>query len=82
MEPPSPESPTQQASKSVKRMGVGMVPTAGPHDRLFISISGLIGAGKTTLCTALAKVMNLPAFYEVSKGNGVMWCGVSECVSE
>ena len=31
---------------------------------LFISISGLIGAGKTTLATALAKRMQLPCFYE------------------
>ena len=31
---------------------------------IFISISGLIGAGKTTLATALAQKMNLPCFYE------------------
>ena len=31
---------------------------------LFISISGLIGAGKTTLATKLAERMNLPCFYE------------------
>ena len=31
---------------------------------LFISISGLIGAGKTTLATKLAEKMNLPCFYE------------------
>jgi len=31
---------------------------------LFIGISGLIGAGKTTLATALAKEMDLPVFYE------------------
>lgn len=30
----------------------------------FISISGLIGAGKTTLAKALGDVMNLPVFYE------------------
>ncbi|EGC37350.1 hypothetical protein DICPUDRAFT_54025 [Dictyostelium purpureum] len=29
-----------------------------------IAISGLIGAGKTTLCTALGKVLNLPTYYE------------------
>lgn len=31
---------------------------------LFISISGLIGAGKTTLATKLGEKMNLPCFYE------------------
>jgi len=31
---------------------------------LFISISGLIGAGKSTLATKLAEKMDLPCFYE------------------
>eukprot|EP00800_Vazella_pourtalesii_P006377 TRINITY_DN1818_c0_g1_i2.p1 TRINITY_DN1818_c0_g1~~TRINITY_DN1818_c0_g1_i2.p1 ORF type:complete len:271 (-),score=43.74 TRINITY_DN1818_c0_g1_i2:105-887(-) len=31
---------------------------------IFISISGLIGAGKTTLATKLAEKMSLPCFYE------------------
>lgn len=31
---------------------------------IFISISGLIGAGKTTLATKLAEKMGLPCFYE------------------
>ena len=31
---------------------------------LFISISGLIGAGKSTLATKLAEKMHLPCFYE------------------
>lgn len=31
---------------------------------LHIGISGLIGAGKTTLCTALGKALNLPTYYE------------------
>jgi deoxyadenosine kinase len=33
-------------------------------ENMFISISGLIGAGKTTLATALAKELNLPVYYE------------------
>lgn len=33
-------------------------------DTLFISISGIIGAGKTTLTTALGEVMSLPVHYE------------------
>ena len=31
---------------------------------LYISISGLIGAGKSTLATALGKVLDLPVYYE------------------
>lgn len=31
---------------------------------IFISISGIIGAGKTTLATKLAEKMDLPCFYE------------------
>ena len=31
---------------------------------IFISISGIIGAGKTTLATKLAEKMGLPCFYE------------------
>lgn len=31
---------------------------------LFISISGLIGAGKTTLATKLGEKMDLPCFFE------------------
>ena len=36
---------------------------------VFIGISGLIGAGKTTLAEALAKELNLPVFYEPVTNN-------------
>lgn len=36
---------------------------------LFISISGLIGAGKSTLATALSKEMGLPCYYEPVEQN-------------
>ncbi|KAL0234178.1 hypothetical protein PCE1_001216 [Barthelona sp. PCE] len=35
-----------------------------PFENVFISVAGLIGAGKSTLCTELSKVMNGKAFYE------------------
>jgi deoxyadenosine kinase len=36
---------------------------------LFIGIAGMIGAGKTTLATALAKQLDLPVYYEPVKDN-------------
>jgi len=38
--------------------------SAARFDDLFIGISGLIGAGKSTLASALAKELNLPVYYE------------------
>ena len=35
-----------------------------PTQPIFISISGLIGAGKSTLATALGKLLNIPVYYE------------------
>lgn len=37
---------------------------AASFDNLFIGISGLIGAGKSTLATALGKELGLPVYYE------------------
>lgn len=33
-------------------------------EKVFIGISGLIGAGKSTLATELGKILNLPVYYE------------------
>lgn len=33
-------------------------------EKLFIGISGMIGAGKTTIATELGKILNLPVYYE------------------
>lgn len=38
-------------------------------DNVFIGISGLIGAGKSTLATALAKQLKLPVYYEPVEDN-------------
>lgn len=39
-------------------------PEAGWAQGLHIAISGLIGAGKSTLCEALSAALHLPAYYE------------------
>ena len=36
------------------------IPIAAGLENVYISIAGLIGAGKTTLATALGKVLGLP----------------------
>ncbi len=39
---------------------------------MFIGISGIIGAGKTTLTTNLAKEVNYPTYYEPVKENAYL----------
>ncbi|KAH0571505.1 Deoxynucleoside kinase / Deoxynucleoside kinase family protein [Spironucleus salmonicida] len=40
-----------------------------PTQNLFVSICGLIGAGKSTLATALGKHLNVPVYYEPVEEN-------------
>ena len=39
------------------------------YDRLFIGIAGMIGAGKSTLATALGKHLDIDVYYEPVKDN-------------
>jgi len=45
---------------------------AASFDNLFIGISGLIGAGKSTLATALGKELSLPVYYEPVADNAYL----------
>lgn len=45
---------------------------AASFDNVFIGISGLIGAGKSTLATALAKELGLPVYYEPVSDNAYL----------
>ena len=38
-------------------------------EKMFISIAGMIGAGKSTLCTALAEHLEVDAYYEPVQDN-------------
>lgn len=53
-----------ESSPIHKRKSLLTLDQRNSSDDLFISISGLIGAGKTTLATKLGEKMNLPCFYE------------------
>ena len=39
----------------------------------FIGIAGLIGAGKSTLATALGKHLDVPVYYEPVADNIYLW---------
>lgn len=40
-----------------------------PHERIFIGIAGMIGAGKSTLATALGKHLDFDVYYEPVEDN-------------
>lgn len=52
------------AGQSSSRSGLLTMDQKHSSSDIFISISGLIGAGKSTLATKLAEKMGLPCFYE------------------
>ena len=56
--PPSPKSTSKIFLKIIQSNNILMA------EDNFIGISGLIGAGKTTLAKALGKLINLPVYYE------------------
>jgi len=60
----TPEAPIQAAPMVTPAEAPKVNPSSQPYEQLFIAISGLIGAGKTTLAKALAETMGLPAYYE------------------
>ena len=45
------------------------IPIAAGLENVYISIAGLIGAGKTTLATALGETLGLPVYYEPVSDN-------------
>ena len=57
----NPSTPKNNSSKSLQIIQSNNILMAEDN---FIGISGLIGAGKTTLAKALGKVLNLPVYYE------------------
>ena len=55
---------SNNAMKSSSRTSLLTMDQKHSSSDIFISISGLIGAGKSTLATKLAEKMGLPCFYE------------------
>ena len=56
-------------SETLPRSGI---PISSGLENVYISIAGLIGAGKTTLATALGKVLDLPVHYEPVSDNAYL----------
>ncbi|MEO1368263.1 MAG: deoxynucleoside kinase, partial [Acidobacteriota bacterium] len=43
-----------------------------PYENLFIGIAGMIGAGKSTLATALAEHLEIDVYYEPVEDNAYL----------
>ena len=61
---PQAETNNDNMSKNESRESLLTMDQRNSSSDLFISISGLIGAGKSTLAKKLGERMNLPVFYE------------------
>ena len=61
---PQAETNNDSMSKNESRESLLTLDQRNSSSDLFISISGLIGAGKSTLAKKLGERMNLPVFYE------------------
>ena len=52
-----------------EEMPLSGIPISGALEHQYISLAGMIGAGKTTLAEALAKHLGVPVYYEPVKEN-------------
>lgn len=71
-EPDERSAPGKGMSKVESREQLLTLDQRNSSSDLFISISGLIGAGKSTLATKLAEKMELPCFYEPVMDNAYL----------